>query len=129
MDGFYEVNIPTIITTKKKEPLPFKWKISDGRFMIKPDPSCNLDSQKTWLIKSINKIPYYKSNTDAIRILLDSKKKLHVEIEDALPVPIKNDALKINAVKLWLSHGLKFLRHSEKSGSSYISILKMVRCI
>ena len=57
--------------------------------------------------------------------LLQSKKKLEVELEEVVQTLVKLDTVKVTSMKLWLSHGLKFLRHPEKSGGSYISTLKM----
>jgi hypothetical protein len=78
-------------------------------------------------IKSINKILHYMTTPEKLQALLVSKKKLEVEFEALLPTPVKNDTVKVTAMKLWLNHGIKLMRYPEKKGSRYVSTLRLVR--
>ena len=125
---------PPTLKTYEKKSTPFEKKHikanSENRLIVHSEDR----DLHNMVIKSVNKKEWYlfPGSTQELKDELLSGKKLDVIFEPTLPMPVKLDPVKVTAVKLWMYHGIQFLRyhHNETKwnmfgGSSYISTMKI----
>lgn len=135
-----------MLQVSKKAEVPFRARRVGNRLIIARvmGSTCTLEDHSNCAhavvgdaIKSINKKMYFMTSPEKMEALLASKNKLNIELESLPVTPVKNDAIKVTAVKLWLNHGIKLMRYPEKKGllstlkgsRRYVSTLRMVICI
>jgi hypothetical protein len=143
LSNFYDTVQPRMLQVLKKAEVPFRAKRVGDRLIIARvmGSTCKLEDHSNCdhavvgdAIKSINQKMFFMTTPEKMEALLASKKKLLIELESLPVTPVKNDALKVTAVKLWLNRGIKLMRYPEKKGllstlkgsRRYVSTLRMV---
>ena len=138
-----EATVLKVYQKKETPPFIFKEDKEDGRLraVLMTKQSDENNALLSMAVKSINKKLWYtyskEFNKDKDKFkqkLTSGKKKIEVIYERMPEINIKDDAVKVHATKLWLSRGLKFLRHhhndkkwkiSPFSSGGYLSIMKL----
>ena len=127
---------------KTSPPFILKEDKEDGRLKVVMTTEQNEENLRIekMAVKSINSKAWYfyskefNKDIDDFKKKFYSGKKLDIVFELMPQMIIKNDAVKVNATKLWLNQGLQFLRHHHNPNkwklspfgtSGYLSTMKL----